>query len=287
MVSMFAEAQTVEYGDKRKLAVVADKRIRESSGLARSYLQPDLLWTHNDSGDVSRLFLIDLSGETRATIMLDGAEAVDWEDMCAFQRDGKDFLLIGDVGDNRRRRKSVSLYLLEEPHLDPYSKRNPDRASVSLTFRVVYADGPQDCESLAVHASTGKAYLVSKNWTSTCVVHEVAMPVTAVEQPLVAKRIATLPILGATAMDISPDGRRAVIQTYFDAYEYSRLDDESWAEAFAGQPRQLRMPRRRQGETVCYGADGKTLFLLEEADSPTLWTVPADPDPNNDKSQSQ
>ena len=75
-------------------------------------------------------------------------------------------------------------------------------------------------------------------------------------------------------MEISPDGLRAVILTYGHAYEYARRDGEKWSEVFARPPRVLRMPQRRQGETVCYGPDGKTLYLTSEFAPTPLFEVP-------------
>ena len=86
--------------------------------------------------------------------------------------------------------------------------------------------------------------------------------------------IGTLEIPPATAMDISPDGRRAVVLTYGSAYEYSRGEDEDWAQALSRPPRELVMPARRQGESICYGLDGKTLYLTSEKLPTPLWEVP-------------
>jgi hypothetical protein len=65
-------------------------------------------------------------------------------------------------------------------------------------------------------------------------------------------------------MDISPDGRRAVVLTYGDAYEYVRGVNENWEQALATPPRQIVLPNRRQGESICYGSDGRTLYVTSE-----------------------
>ena len=78
-------------------------------------------------------------------------------------------------------------------------------------------------------------------------------------------------------MDISPDGLRAVVLTYGHAREYARRADESWSKAFARKERIIVMPRRKQGESICYGEDGKTLYLTSEGKSQPLWEVPLIP----------
>ena len=53
-----------------------------------SRLHPGMLWTHNDSGDGGRLYLIDETGATRGSWVVPEATAFDWEDMASFEVDG-------------------------------------------------------------------------------------------------------------------------------------------------------------------------------------------------------
>ena len=57
--------------------------LEELSGLAASRQHADVLWAHNDSGDTARIFAIDLTGALRATVDVDVAKAIDWEDIAA------------------------------------------------------------------------------------------------------------------------------------------------------------------------------------------------------------
>ena len=93
-------------------------------------------------------------------------------------------------------------------------------------------------------------------------------------EPNIAKAISTLKIPETTAMDISSDGMHAVVLTYGDAYEFVRKKDETWAQAFSREPRRIKMPPRKQGESICYGTDGKTLYLTSEYESQPLWEIP-------------
>jgi hypothetical protein len=64
------------------------------------------------------------------------------------------------------------------------------------------------------------------------------------------------------------------VLTYGHAYEFTREGDDSWRDAFQGQPREILMPARRQGESICYGSDGRTLYLTSERLPVPLWEVP-------------
>ena len=68
----------------------------ELSGLVLSRAQPNVLWTHNDSGDRARVLAIAPDGRQLADLDVAGADAVDWEDIAAT----KDALYLSDTGDN-------------------------------------------------------------------------------------------------------------------------------------------------------------------------------------------
>lgn len=264
-----AATQPMEYGRAVEIATLANRQINESSGLACSRRTPGVFWTHNDSGGRPRVFAFNRKGEHLAELTIRGARAIDWEDMCSFKQGGKSYLLLADTGDNARKRKRCTLYIVEEPKLDPTKRnvklfvKNTQNAKIAKRIRYTYEDGPHDCESVAVDPTSNTILLVSKRGTERYV-YTLPLPEKTPQKPQVAKKIATLRIPNTTAMDISPDGTRAIVLTYMMAYEYSRRDGESWAQAFARPGRTLLMPLRKQGEGICFGPDGKNLYLTSE-----------------------
>ncbi len=268
-----AQSKSSDYRKPKQLAVLADDAISESSGLARSLSRPGAFWTHNDSGDRPRLFLINRNGETLATFRVDGAEAIDWEDMCSFRLGDTNYLLIGDVGDNAAKRAVVRLYVVKEPALGGSRLGKIDSLSVSRTITFTYENGPRDCESLAVDPMAKKIYVISKDRSLSCTAYELPLSETESPKPLTAKPIAKLWIPLPTAMDISADGKRAVIVTYGNAFMYDRTPDEPWRESLARKPKLIQVPRRRQGEAICFGADGTTLFLTSEGVAQPFWEI--------------
>jgi hypothetical protein len=263
-------ADRIPYGPPRQIATLKGHKVNESSGLAISRRRPDVLWTHNDSGDEPRIFAFDMKGEMLAACTVSGAAAVDWEDMASFTLDGKPYLLIADVGDNRRLRTNHKLYIVEEPTLDQKS------VAVKQTIKFSYDDGPHDCEAVAVDTTTKTIYLCTKVLGLTCEVFQLEIPKDN-NVTLVAKGIAKPAIAVVTSMAISPDGQRAILSTYGDAFEFVRSPSETWATAFTQKPRTIQLPERKQGETICYGSDGKTLYLTSEQDPTPLWEVPVIP----------
>ena len=272
-------AEVVRYGKARKVATLANQEVCESSGLACSRLKAGVFWTHNDSGGGPRLYAFNSDGDHLATYTVTGAGARDWEDMASLQVGDGSFLVIADVGDNIWSRKRCTLYVVPEPPVG--TKEQPASGEVRVAQRIdfTYSDGPRDCEAVAIDPTRGTIYLVSKEGLK-CGVYEMLWPRddAGPAEPLVAKRIAEIKMPPAVAMDISPDGRRAVVLTYVEAYEFTRGPKETWAAAFARTPRKLDMPRRNQGESICYGRDGKTFYLTSEfAPTPLLEVPVAEP----------
>ena len=123
--------------------------------MAASQCQPGLFWTHNDSGDEPRIFAFDEQGRHRGTCRLDGAEAIDWEDMGSFKLRGSSYLFLADVGDNGRKREHYTIYLVAEPGMG-----QSNVAARPLHFQ--YEDGSHDCEAVALDTTRQVFILVEK-----------------------------------------------------------------------------------------------------------------------------
>jgi len=266
-----------QYAPGRQIATLANPAIDESSGLAGSHRTPGVFWTHNDSGDVARLYAFDRQGRDLGSFLLCDVEAFDWEDMAAWTLDGRHYLLVGDTGNNVRNSAVHILYLVEEPEVDPVRGVLVSEMPVTQVVHYEYEDDYHDCEALAVDPTTKTVLLVSKEKRPECLVYALPWPVGTSDKAYVARRIATLHIPMVTGMDISPDGRHAVVLTYGDAYEYLRADRETWSEAFSRRPSLIVLPSRRQGESICFGPDGRTLYLTsEKRPTPLIEVAPAE-----------
>src|SRR5687768_666059 len=64
-----------------ELCRFADDRITESSGAVTSSVSDGWFFTHNDSGDEARFFVVDRRCRTLATHTMPGVDSNDWEDM--------------------------------------------------------------------------------------------------------------------------------------------------------------------------------------------------------------
>lgn len=272
--SQTAIESPIRHGKGQYIATLQDKRIMESSGLACSRLSQDIFWTHNDSGDIAQLYAFDKKGISVGSFVIPELKAIDWEDLSSFKLGDISYLVIADTGDNDRKRNHSTLYIVEEPTHNAVEKHPEAKLVKSIHF--VYEDGPKDCEAVSVDPTDGTFYLISKSFFS-CKVYTISWPTENkmdVNKLQVARYVADLPLMLVTGMDITPDGRRAVVLTYTSAYQYFRNDGETWFEAFARKPLRISLPIRRQVEAICYGADGKLLYLTSEGVSSPLYNIP-------------
>ncbi len=266
--------ETIHYGPPRRLAELACPALDESSGLAVTRRGGGLFWSHNDSDTDARLYLFDRQGRDLGSCALKGVRAFDWEDMASFVWDKKPYLLVADTGNNNLAAAVHMLHVLEEPPVDPQRGVLVREVPVVQTIYFSFEDDFRDCEAVGIDPTDRTVLLVSKERGPKCHAYVLAWPQQPPGKALVARRAATLHMRQATGMDVSPDGRRAVVVTYNNAFEFVRHRGETWFQALARPPREIPMPDRAQGEAICYGSDGMTLYLTSERRPTPLWEVP-------------
>jgi hypothetical protein len=251
----------------------------ETSGLAASLRTPGLLWLHDDSGGDAALFAVGPDGRTRGRLEIAGVRNVDWEDLASAELDGRPWLVIGDVGDNLARRASVALHFVEEP-----TKPATPRATPAATLRVRYADGPRDCEGVAVDPRERAVYLLSKRDLPPRL-YRVELPSPLRSGDVVARQVGLVPGLPQPteaqrrlkghlgrhraepcALDFAADGSAALVVTYGDVLLFPRRSGATWAEALQGTPVRLAEHGLPQAEAGCFARDGRTIHVASEED---------------------
>lgn len=256
-------------------ALVVDERIDEISGLAASRRHDDVLWVHNDSDRPAELHALGTDGALRATVRVRGKRNIDWEDLAAFEWDGKPYLLVADVGDNGGLRRELQLHAIEEP-----AALEDGEVPVAWTVRFRWPDGPRDCEAVAVDVREGMVYLISKKRVPPELFRVALRP--ARREVQVAERIGSLagvlqptpadlqrnPVYGRyrsqiTAADISPDGSLFAVLNYRTAYVWGR-HPAGWGAAVRSPPRALGFPWVPQAEALGFDVEGRSLWVGSE-----------------------
>ncbi|WP_162932598.1 esterase-like activity of phytase family protein [Solimonas sp. K1W22B-7] len=260
-------------GSFELLTRIGDVELPELSGLAASRRWPGIYWAHNDSGGAPRLFAFNRRGEVIARVDVEGAEAIDWEDIALYERDGRSWLAIGDIGDNLAWRSTVTVYLVPEPELDA------SRVAVQRRIEFRYPGGPRDAEGLAVDGEGGRILVAEKGFAPAGLY---SLPLDAGEGVQTAERVASLnlafakaaapaePLSAArnrvslTAMDLDRDGRHLAMISYGWLFCFDRAAGESWAQAVARPPRSWRLPRAGGLEAMAIEPDGVSVVVAPE-----------------------
>ena len=261
---------------------IQEDSVVEASGLARSQLNPGTLWVINDGGSKPHVHAFNFEGGDVGRLNVDGVENEDWEDLSSFTLDGVPYLLVADIGNNEARRETLSLYVVEEPDL---AEDNKVRTAPSWQIDFRYPNEHHDAEAIAVDVDNERVLILTKRDLPP-LLYEV--PLRPAEDTVTASLLGPVRSLAApsrsdlelaiinkdwhwqpTAMDLSPDGRFAVILTYRGVYIYDRSDDRDWYDVVAGKPRTLGLGHIQNAESVVF-ADPATIFITVERRQPPL-----------------
>jgi len=225
-------------------ATFQSPRLIESSGVAVSRAYPDVLWSHNDSGDGAYLYATDLRGSDRGRLLVAGALAIDWEDMslgpCPVlfllqprtpKSAASTCVYLADTGDNLEVRPFVTVYAIPEPPPPENAGDTLGTTRAAAVLHLRYPDGAHDVEAIYVSPRDSALYLVSKgakrgsairvyrvdrrSWSTRDTTGDVA--VASLVQTL---DITPSPEAGrvATAAAVRPDGRVVALRTYSEIY---------------------------------------------------------------------
>ncbi|MEU7979848.1 hypothetical protein AB0B63_15065 [Micromonospora sp. NPDC049081] len=238
---------------------VRDGRLTEISGMVATDSGFVMVNDGADEASRRRIFFLDTRCAVVRTVAYPSRPR-DTEDL-AVGADGT--VWVADTGDNDRTRSTVALWKLA-----PGARR-------PVLHRLAYPDGAHDAEALLLDGA-GRPVLVTKQGGSAGVylpagplragatvpltlAGQVRLPLTTTPNPysFFGRRL-------VTGGAVAPDGRRVVLRTYADAFEYEVTDGDVVAALTGGTPRTVALPDEPQGESVSYSRDGRWLLTVSE-----------------------
>lgn len=279
--SVPAANTAADYQKPQVVGRIKSAEIGESSGIAASKCQTDVLWTHNDSGGGPYVYAINAKGESLGVWRVAAAENKDWEDIAAVKTEaGECFLYIGDIGNNERKREDLKIYRVKEPTVSDATKgatrKTAPNTDAADAIRFELPDGRFDAESLLVHPKTGDIYVLSKRTDAASSVYKLAagygLDAKNKLKKIVDLSVPAIPMGLLTGGDISPDGKRVVVCDYFSAYELELpLLAVNFDEIWKQKSSIIQLGDREQGEAVAYSSDGNSIFATsEKINSPVI-----------------
>ena len=245
----------------RETGTITTPEATELSGLAVSRSQRGVLWTHNDSGDLPRLFAVSTRGRLLSEVSVAGAGATDWEDVATSSK----AVYVADIGDNDAQRPEVVVYRIPEPRVKGRTAITASAQALPLT----YPDGAHDAEALLVSPADGSLFVVTKSFSGRAGVYVARAGATALRH---VARIALGGGEAVTAGDISADGRVIALRSYFDAYVWKRKRGESIAAALRRKPCRAGadLLDEGQGEALALTRAGDAFYTVPEGERPPI-----------------
>jgi hypothetical protein len=241
---------------------VDDPSANELSGLVRSPSQPDLLWSHDDSGAGPVLYGLRTDGRVATRPTVTGAQNVDWEDIAAGPGPR---LYIGDIGDNERNRPSIDVYRVPEPQVGAAA------TAPAARLRLHYPDGPHDAETLLVDPLRGDLIVITKTIGSASAYRTSARLPAGSDTKLGP----ALPVAGvsfATGGDVSAVGRIVAVRGYDRVAIWIRRGRERLTTTLARKPciSPTSLLAEGQGEALALDRHGRSFITVAEGSPAVL-----------------
>jgi hypothetical protein len=254
--------------------------VDESSGLAVSS-DGRRLYHINDSGDGNSVYVSDNKAGQLRRVKLKKTKARDVEDLaiapCPSQLKSasRECLFVADIGDNKEKRKSISIRIYPEP------EASDDEVELLLEQEITYPDRPHNAEAFAVDVS-GDWYVLTKEddgKLSAKAAQLFRLSASGIGQGparLEQVREIDIPTLTGlsgldglvTAMDLDPSGTTLVVLTYGGITEFlwSSVKDAGRSLQAGRDFRRLPVQVLTQQEAVAYNRGGAAgVFYTSEA----------------------
>lgn len=256
---------------------VSSDPIKEASGLASSRLNADVLYTHNDRGGDPRIFAIRPDGTHIATLTLESALHVDYEDIAVGPGPfpGTSYIYVGDMGNNLFKdepRDNFVIYRLQEPLIDVNADKRNFPLSIDAevdALTLTYPTRAHDAETLLFDAFDSRVYVITKRDGNNFIYRtpQVWGNGDASQTLEYVGRMQTVD--DASGGDISVDGTEILIRNRGKIFYFTRDDPSSsdLASVLAQPGEILPYEQELQGESVAFATDGQGYFTLSEAKS--------------------
>lgn len=269
------DSTKVSAAESRELGKIKSKQLNEASGIAASRQNPYIFWLHND-GDSRKVFAVRATGKLAAEIDCPVA-VVDVEDIAIGPGPdaGRDYVYLGDIGDNNSSRRNIQIVRFPEPNLAVSSADAIDEKSFEQ-IRLEFPDGPHDCETLLVDPTTGDLFVVTKEPGRARLYFAPAAELSD-GATVKLRPSGTLGVAEVSAGAISPDGKWILLRQEADGWLWPRSADQSIAEAMTGQFVSVPVRGDRQGpngEGITFSADGTAYITVSEGKKQALCEFP-------------
>lgn len=267
-------AEGTKFSTPYSMGILENVEIDEASGLVASQTLPGYFWTHNDSQDIPRIFLLNEQGQGTIEFQLSGIKNRDWEEISRYNYQGVSHLYLGDIGDNLAQYPSYFIHRFKEPQATALEGERIIHNIESLEFKL--PDGARDMEAMLIDQWNGDIYLISKR---DDIKRLYRLPQSAFLQtgPAMAEFICHLnfskPKVGLNALkaasyisgaSVSAGNDEVLVRNYLEFFYWKKSPKESLASCLQRPPVIVPSKLEPQGEAIAFALDQQSYVSLSE-----------------------
>lgn len=275
-VALCGAQTTPQYSSGQAWGTVQIANLKEASGLAASWRDPQLLWTHND-GSRKQLYTITAGGQHVATWVLpDPMGDVEEVAIGPGPVAGVPYIYVGDIGGQAgagETRSSVKIVRVPEPVNAIPTGAAPQLAlSGAASFTLLYPDGSYDAEAMFVDPSSADIYLFTKTIPSR--LYRANLNALPAQSSAVLTFLQTVSLPQPSAAAISRDGQLIVLRDEDAAYAWARGSGEGISTALTRVATSLPVigsPAEPNGEAISFAWDTHSYLTLSEGANQPLY----------------
>lgn len=259
-------------GDTRKLFEKVIPDLKELSGIAVSKKNPGIFWVHNDGRSNGLIYALDKEGNIKDIIRI--SNMTDIEDIAIGKYNEKEYIFLGDVGDNDKNRTEYQICMIEEPVCQS------GEIPIETVYKFVYSDGKSyDCESIAYNpcVSGGAIYLITK--AKKPQVFKLELSSLKTTKINVAQNIGRLNIKDfkkPSAADISRDGLALVVRNEEQIFVLKTKTPGEFDSILEEEAISLNCPPEPNGEAIAIDPSNKKIYTASEEQPKVIYEISYD-----------
>ena len=239
-------------------------KVNEQSGML---WYNNLFWVNNNSDCEPKLYAYNNAGQIETELEITNAKNIDWEALA----DDKDYIYIGDFGNNYGDRKNLRVLRLAKSEIEKKTKVEIEEIGIEWTDQEDFSRRKQnhdfDCEAFLSYGDS--LYYFTKNWANLKTRMYVSSK-KAGHENLKPKAEFNVDML-VTGADISSDGKLLALVGYKNYLSYLMLFSEfEGTDFFGGECLRIDMSPLGgvQTEGVVFGENDSLYISTEETKLP-------------------
>jgi hypothetical protein len=255
------------------LGNIQSSDITEASGLAASWRNPGIFWTHND-GAREKVFALSATGTLLATFKLTKS-VDDVEDIAVGP--GPDaavsYLYVADIGSNNADRDEVQIMRIPEPQVNPGEEAGTSDFKNLQNFVLKYPSGKFDAEALLVDPVGRELFVATKEENGSHLFRAKIDALTTSGKGIL-EAVGQLEFARISGGAVSRDGQFIALRREDEAHFWRRQPGEAVVDALRRPARPLPVvgpPAEPNGEGLTFLLDDSGYITISEGTKQPLY----------------